>query len=217
MASDSAPGLLLTLEGIDGSGKTTQAERLVAALRRTGAEVVALREPGGTTISERIRALVLDPALDAMSAECELLLMEASRAQLVREVIEPSLARGAIVVCDRFLDSTYAYQHGGRGIEETLVQRANELGCCGVRPRRTVVFDLDPTAALMRTQDMEPDRLEAEGLAFQQRIREAYLRLAHRESARVRVIDAEGDVDEVFARLCACLADLVSLDGALVS
>lgn len=108
-------GAFITLEGVDGSGKSTQAAMLVCRLRESGLEVVSLREPGGTSISEKIRGLLLDPANAEMSDECELLLYEASRAQLVREVVEPALERGAVVVCDRFLDSTHAYQHGARG------------------------------------------------------------------------------------------------------
>ena len=202
-------GTFITLEGIDGCGKTTQAKLLTEAFRRTGAEVVALREPGGTQISEKIRALLLDRANAEMCSECELLLYEASRAQLVREVIEPALARGAIVVCDRFYDSTYAYQHGGRGLDEALVNTCNQLGSCGLAPTCTVVFDLDPTTALLRATKGGADRLEAEGIAFQQRIRDAYLRLAAKEPARVEVVDGTGTPEEVYERLVAALADLI--------
>jgi dTMP kinase len=202
-------GLFITLEGIDGCGKSTQAARLAEALRRSGHEVVSLREPGGTAISEKIRALLLDPANAEMADECELLLYEASRAQLVRQVIEPALARGAIVVCDRFYDSTYGYQHGGRGLDEDLINKCNALGSCGVDPHVTVVFDLAPEVALSRATKGGADRLEGEGLAFQCRIREAYLRLAEREAARVRMVDADGSVDEVYARLVACLSDVL--------
>ena len=202
-------GLFITLEGIDGCGKSTQAARLAEALRRAGHEVVSLREPGGTAISEKIRALLLDPANAEMADECELLLYEASRAQLVRQVIEPALARGAIVVCDRFYDSTYGYQHGGRGLDEDLINKCNALGSCGVDPHVTVVFDLAPEVALSRATKGGADRPEGEGLAFQCRIREAYLRLAEREAARVRMVDADGSVDEVYARLVACLSDVL--------
>lgn len=202
-------GLFITFEGIDGCGKSTQAARLVDALRSAGLEVVSLREPGGTTISEKIRALLLDPANGEMADECELLLYEASRAQLVRQVIEPSLARGAIVVCDRFFDSTYGYQHGGRGLDEDLINTCNALGSCGLDPDVTVIFDLAPEVALSRATKGGADRLEGEGLAFQRRIREAYQRLAERETARVRVVDADGSMDEVYARLVACLSDVL--------
>lgn len=202
----SARGTFITLEGVDGSGKSTQASLLVERLREQRREVVALREPGGTPISEKIRALLLDPENAEMADECELLLYEASRAQLVREVIEPALLRGAIVVCDRFYDSTHAYQHGGRGLSDALVSRANELGCCGLSPDVTLVLDIDPAAALARATAQGVDRLEAEGLAFQQRVRKDYLALAKADPARVRVIDAAGDPELVAGRIDAALA-----------
>lgn len=202
-------GLFITLEGIDGCGKSTQARLLVEALERTGAEIVALREPGGTRISEKIRTILLDPANDEMCDECELLLYEASRAQLVREVIEPALARGAVVVCDRFYDSTFAYQQGGRGLDEALVRSANALGSCGLAPTCTVVVDLAPEVALERATTFGADRLEGEGLAFQQRIREAYLSLAQQEPSRIELIDGEGSPETVYGRLVGALADLL--------
>lgn len=202
----SARGTFITLEGVDGSGKSTQASLLVERLREQRREVVALREPGGTPISEKIRALLLDPENAEMADECELLLYEASRAQLVREVIEPALLRGAIVVCDRFYDSTHAYQHGGRGLSDALVSRANELGCCGLSPDVTLVLDIDPAAALARATAQGADRLEAEGLAFQQRVRKDYLALAKANPARVCVVDAAGDPALVAGRIDAALA-----------
>lgn len=202
----SVRGTFITLEGVDGSGKSTQASLLVERLREQRREVVALREPGGTPVSEKIRALLLDPENAEMADECELLLYEASRAQLVREVIEPALLRGAIVVCDRFYDSTHAYQHGGRGLSDALVSRANELGCCGLSPDVTLVLDIDPAAALARATAQGADRLEAEGLAFQQRVRKDYLALAQADPARVCVIDAAGDPELVAGRIDAALA-----------
>lgn len=209
-------GLFITLEGIDGCGKSTQAARLVEELERRGGEVVALREPGGTAISEKIRALLLDPANAEMADECELLLYEASRAQLVRQVIEPALARGATVVCDRFYDSTYGYQHGGRGLDRELVETCNALGSCGLDPDVTVVFDLPCEVALSRATKGGADRLEGEGLAFQHRIREAYLRLADEQPERVRLVDADGSVEDVYGRLSLCLSDVLpqlAVDG----
>lgn len=204
-----ARGAFVSLEGVDGSGKSTQAAILHDLLAQGGADVVSLREPGGTAISEKVRALVLDPANAEMCDECELLLYEASRAQLVRQVVEPALAAGRVVVCDRFLDSTFAYQAAGRGLDAGLVRRANELGSCGVLPDRTVVFDIDPASALARATRSGADRLERSGLALQERVRAAYLGLAREEPGRVRVIDAAGTVSEVTGRLVACLADLL--------
>ena len=175
-------GAFITLEGVDGAGKSTQAAMLVCRLRESGFEVVSLREPGGTSISEKIRGLLLDPANAEMSDECELLLYEASRAQLVREVVEPALERGAVVVCDRFLDSTHAYQHGARGLPDELVRRANELGSCGVMPDVTLVLDMEPASAFSRATAGGQDRLEAEGQAWN-----------HLESQPWRLREGRGD------------------------
>lgn len=201
-------GVFITLEGADGCGKTTQAALVAAELEARGREVVRLREPGGTAISEKVRALLLDPANAEMVPECELLLYEASRAQLTRQVIEPALARGAVVLCDRYYDSTFAYQAGGRALDDALVRRANALGSCGVSPDRTLVLDLDPAVAYARATAGGADRMEVEGLAFQKRVRAAYLRLAAEEPERVRVVDALGEKDEVADRVLAALADL---------
>ncbi len=203
-----ARGMFITLEGADGCGKSTQAALLAQTLEAAGREVVRLREPGGTPISEKVRALLLDPANAEMVPECELLLYEASRAQLTRQVIEPALARGAVVLCDRYYDSTYAYQAGGRELPDDLVNAANALGSCGVAPDRTVVLDLDPALAYARATAAGADRMEAEGLAFQERVRAAYLRLAAAEPARVRVVDASGKKDEVAARVLGAIGDL---------
>lgn len=202
-------GLFITLEGADGCGKSTQAAILADRIAATGREVVRLREPGGTAVSEKIRALVLDPENSEMAPECELLLFEASRAQLVRQVIEPALARGAVVVCDRFYDSTFAYQAAGRSLAEPTIRAANALGSCGVAPDRTFVLDMDTDAALSRATRDGADRMEAEGVAFQRRVREGYLRLVAEEPRRVRRVDATGTVEEVAGRLADALADLL--------
>lgn len=144
-----------------------------------------------------------------MAPECELLLFEASRAQLVRQVIEPALARGAVVVCDRFYDSTFAYQAAGRSLAEQTIRAANALGSCGVAPDRTLVLDMDTDAALSRATRDGADRMEAEGVAFQRRVREGYLRLVAEEPRRVRRVDATGTVEEVAGRLADALADLL--------
>lgn len=204
-ATRSRPGVFVTLEGIDGCGKSTQVARLVSALESSGREVVALREPGGTNISEKIRALLLDPANGEMSADCELMLYEAARAQLVREVIEPALERGAVVVCDRFYDSTTAYQCVARGLDARLVGIANSLGSCGVAPDVTLVLDIDPEVAFARATAAGADRLEGEGLAFQRAVRAGYLGLASAEPSRVRLVDATGTPEEVFSRVVATL------------
>ncbi len=154
-------------------------------------------------------SLLLDPSNAEMCPECELLLYEASRAQLVRQVISPALERGAVVVCDRFFDSTLAYQEAARGLSSQVVRTANGLGSCGVTPHRTVVLDLDPALAFSRATAGGADRLEAEGLAFQQRVRDGYLRLVGEEPERVRLVDATGTPDEVYSALLGALADVL--------
>mgnify|MGYP002624262294 CR=1 FL=1 len=205
------PGIFITLEGVDGSGKSTQVGLLTDALQAAGYEVVCLREPGGTRLSEKIRLMVLDPGNDDMCDECELLLYEAARAQLVHEVIEPALERGAVVVCDRFFDSTYAYQAFGRGIDKSLVLKANEVGSRGIVPDVTLVFDIDPLEAYERATHEGADRLEGEGTAFQQRVRAGYLDLVRSEPLRVRLIDASGSVEVVRARVLSVLREVMAL------
>ncbi|MEY8437249.1 dTMP kinase [Atopobiaceae bacterium 24-176] len=203
-----ARGTFISLEGIDGSGKTTQAARLAEALELSGREVVRLREPGGTQISEKVRSLLLDPANGAMTASCELLLYEASRAQLVGETIAPALARGAWVVCDRFADSTTAYQRAGRGLASSMVEEANALACGDCVPDATLWLDVEPARGLGRAlAEGAADRIEAEGLAFQERVREGYDDVWRRHPDRVARVDASGGPDEVWARIVAALAE----------
>ncbi|MDO4805806.1 MAG: dTMP kinase [Coriobacteriales bacterium] len=204
-------GLFITLEGVDGCGKTTQANLLVEALEAAGHEVVRVREPGGARLSEKIRLMLLDPGNDDMCDECELLLYEAARAQNVREVILPALERGATVVCDRFYDSTFAYQAYGRGISPDLVAMANRLGSCGLVPNVTLVFDLDPARAYGRAVKDGADRLEGEGTGFQQLVRAGYAQLAKDEPQRVRIVDACGQIATVHARTLDALRDVVEL------
>ena len=207
-------GVFISFEGVDGCGKTTQQTILGQAVEALGREVILLREPGGTPISEKIRNIVLDPANTEMGDRCELLLFEASRAQLVHQTILPALERGAVVICDRYFDSTYAYQAVARGIDEQTVQMANVLGSIGVVPHRTLIFDIDPEVGYERSRKRgEPDRMEVEGLNFQRKIREGYLQLAKDEPARVRVVDASGSVEEVSAQVRAAL-DGLGLDLA---
>ena len=203
-------GLFITLEGVDGCGKSTQGALLADALEAAGREVVRLRDPGSARLSEKIRLMLLDPANDDMCYECELLLYEAARAQMVRDLVEPALARGAIVVCDRYTDSTYAYQAAGRGLSPQTIEAANALGSCGVTPDVTLVFDLAAEEALGRATHEGADRLEGEGMRFQRRVREGYLRLSREQSDRVRLVDAVGTVEVVHARVVEALHDVVS-------
>lgn len=195
-------GRFITFEGGDGCGKSTQIRILSEKLKAAGLEVFELREPGSTTISEKIRELLLDPSNSKMLPRCELLLYEAARAQLVEEVIRPALARGAWVVCDRYADSTYAYQAGGRDLDEDLVIDANALGTGGLWPDLTIVLMLNPEDALERaTAEAAPDRMEQEGVAFQQRVTEAYVQLSKKETERVKIVNAAGSIEEVAARI----------------
>ena len=211
MSSGMPRGLFITFEGIDGSGKTTQVDLLCRRLREAGHQVVLVRDPGGTRISERIREILLDRQLREMAPVTELLLYEAARAQLVAEKVIPALEAGKIVVSDRFFDSTTAYQGYGRGIELDSVRKANELGSLGLTPDLTVYIDVPVQEGLRRLRDQggERDRLESEDSEFVQRVREGYLRLAEEEPERVVVLNGleppEVLADQVWAKLAALL------------
>lgn len=196
----SSRGLFITVEGIDGCGKSTQAALIAAALEAAGRDVLRLREPGGVTISEKIRAILLDPANAEMGDVCELLLYEAARAQLVHQVIRPALAAGKTVVCDRFYDSTTAYQAFADGLDRGMVSQANELAVDGCRPDLTLVFGLPVEDALRRRSGREAeDRLELKGLEFQERVAAGFRAVAADEPERVKLIDAALCVADVFA------------------
>lgn len=200
----SSRGLFITVEGIDGCGKSTQARLIAAALEAAGHDVLRLREPGGVKISEQIRAILLDPANAEMGDVCELLLYEAARAQLVHQVIRPALAASKTVVCDRFYDSTTAYQAFADGLDRNMVSQANELAVDGCRPDLTLVFDLPVEDALRRRSGREAeDRLELKGLEFQERVAAGFRAVAVDEPDRVKLIDAGGSIAEVFSGVAA--------------
>ncbi|HJI97788.1 MAG TPA: dTMP kinase [Collinsella intestinalis] len=200
----SSRGLFITVEGIDGCGKSTQARLIAAALEAAGHDVLRLREPGGVKISEQIRAILLDPANAEMGDACELLLYEAARAQLVHQVIRPALAAGKTVVCDRFYDSTTAYQAFADGLDRNMVSQANELAVDGCRPDLTLVFDLPVEDALRRRSGREAeDRLELKGLEFQERVAAGFRAVAADEPDRVKLIDAGESIAEVFSSVVA--------------
>jgi dTMP kinase len=206
-------GTFLTLEGIEGSGKSTQARRLAEILRRAGTEVLLTREPGGTTLGARLRALLL-AAESPVVPEAELLLYAADRAQHVAETIAPALARGAVVVCDRFLDATLAYQGVARGLGTEAVLALHRRPPLDLRPHRTLLLDLDPETALGRARGRDArggadeGRFEALPLAFHARVREGYLAIAAAEPARVRVVAGSGTEEAVAARLLEQVRDL---------
>jgi dTMP kinase len=202
----SAPGLFISIEGGEGAGKSTVMAALSEALSAQGREVVLTREPGGTPEGEAIRALLLDPA-QHLHPEAELLLMFAARAQLVRKVVRPALARGAAVVSDRFTDASFAYQGGGRGLDMGRIAEL-ERWAAGIRPDLTFLLDVGVAQGLARARSRggEPDRIERERADFFERVRATYLARAAAEPARFRVVDASRPADEVRAAVLAALS-----------
>ena len=189
--------MFFSFEGIDGSGKSTQARLLADALRERGYEVVEVREPGGTDLGERVRALLLDPAA-AIDDRAELLLFSAARAQLVSEVVRPALDRGAVVVADRFYDSSTAYQGGGREVAlPEWLGSLHAFATAGLVPTRTYFVDLDPGEAERRRDGRSADRMESGGIDFYHRVRETYLRLADDDRQRVRRLDARRSIEDL--------------------
>jgi dTMP kinase len=208
-------GFFITLEGVEGSGKTTQTALVADALRLAGHRVTVTREPGGTRAGEAIRAIFLDPAV-SLHAAAELLLVLADRAQHVREKLKPALAAGEIVLSDRYSDSTVAYQGYGRGLELKLLEELNRLASDGTRPDLTIVLDLDVETGLERTRarvlgDVRgPDRFEGEQVEFHRRVREGFLTIARDEPDRVKTIDATAQVADITSRIIAAIAELVA-------
>ncbi len=204
-------GRFITFEGGEGCGKSTQVARLKAALEAEGREVLLTREPGGTWLGERIRALLKDQDADAPCARAELLLFLASRAQLVRNVVRPALARGAWVVSDRFSDSTVAYQGYGRGLPLDVLRIADDFACEGLKPDVTLLLEADPAVAAARMRAREAatrtaaDRIERAGDGFHERLRRGFAELAEAEPARIVRIDANGTEDEVWERIWTSL------------
>jgi dTMP kinase len=205
---------LMSLEGGEGAGKTTVLNALREALLRDGREVVSTREPGGTPLAERIRELLLNPEGERIAAETELLLMFASRAQHVRETVLPALERGAWVISDRFTDSSYAYQGGGRGLDLAFIAEL-ERRVVGIRPGLTLLLDLGVSQGRERTlgRDLYPDRIERERDDFFERVRAGFLARARAEPARVRVIDAAQPASVVAGDAVAILRMFIDRGG----
>jgi dTMP kinase len=201
-------GLFVTIEGIDRSGKSTQARRLAEAL---GDDALLVREPGGTPAGERIRDLLKDPAIE-LEPRSEALLFAAARAELVAAVIRPALDAGKVVISDRYLDSSLAYQGHARGLGEAEVRRVNEWATASLEPDLTVLLRIDPETAAARAG--EADRFEDEGLELQQRVADAYEALAAANPARWKAIDAARDPDAVAADVVALVADARAPSGA---
>lgn len=203
-----ARGRFITFEGGEGVGKSTQIRRLVARLQAQGHEVVATREPGGSPGAEAIRDLVLRGSADRWSPVTETLLMYAARRDHIERVIRPAVDRGAWVVCDRYADSTRAYQGVAGGVDPALISAMEQHVLDGAHPDLTLIFDLDPELGLARAIDRAGAemRFESKGAAFHARLREAFLEIARAEPDRCRVIDASGTPDEVEAAVWAVVA-----------
>jgi len=208
-------GLFVTLEGPEGAGKSTNREYLAERLRACGVDVVLTREPGGTPLAERIRELLLTPADEPMAVDTELLLVFAARAQHLAQVIRPALERGAVVLCDRFTDATYAYQGGGRGLSIERIAQLEAFVQGELRPDLTLIFDLPVEVGLARAAARgRLDRFEQEGLRFFESVRRAYLDRAKAAPSRYRIIDAGQPLNVVQQDVQSLIPDLMGrLDG----
>ncbi|MEA1969192.1 MAG: dTMP kinase [Thermodesulfobacteriota bacterium] len=201
--------MFITLEGIEGSGKTSQVERIARFFNNAGYDTIVTREPGDTDIGKKIRSILLDPENNGISPLCELLLYGADRAQHLFEVVVPSLKAGKIVLCDRFADATAVYQGAARGIEKSLIDKIHEIVVKELKPDLTILFDLDPETGLERTfaavktgQRSETEtRFEQERIEFHEKVRKGYLALAGNEKQRFLIVDASKNKDEVFEQI----------------
>jgi len=207
-------GLFITLEGVEGSGKTSHAARLADSLRARGRIVLLTHEPGGTRAGEAIRAIFLDPAV-SLQVAAELLLVLADRAQHVVEKLKPALARGEVVISDRYADSTTAYQGYGRGFDLKLLGELNRLASDSVTPDLTILLDCPVETGLQRTRERTstalrgPDRFEGADLDFHRRVREGFMSLARSDSARFAVVDSDRPREEVFANIAKLVDELI--------
>lgn len=203
-------GLFITLEGPEGAGKSTNREYLAERLREQGIDVLLTREPGGTPLAERIRELLLDPSDEPMAADTELLLVFAARAQHLQQIIRPALAKGSVVLCDRFTDATYAYQGGGRGLSIERIAQLEQFVQGELRPDLTLIFDLPVEIGLARAAARgRLDRFEQEGRGFFEAVRQAYLQRAEQAPQRYRVLDAGQTLAQVQADIDVLLPSLL--------
>ncbi|MFA5059646.1 MAG: dTMP kinase [Candidatus Omnitrophota bacterium] len=197
-------GIFITFEGFEGSGKSTQAKLLCRYLRRKKMDVLHVREPGGVNISEKVRQILLDVKNKKMTKVCETLLYMAARAQLVEEVILPALRKGKVVVCDRFLDSTLAYQGYGCGVNIELIKMIGRFATQDVSPHLTLLFDIDVKKGLARAGRVK-DRIESRSLDYHNRVRQGYLKIAKQNPKRIRVIDSLASKEEIQKSVCAII------------
>ena len=203
-------GMLITFEGVEGCGKSTQIDRLARHIEAGGRAVLVTREPGGTPIAEAIRNLLLDPANAALCPVAELLLYAAARAQHVDERIRPAIAAGKTVLSDRFADSTRAYQGAGRGLDADLIAALYRIATRGIEPALTIVIDVPAEEGLRRAaHGRDRDRIEREAMAFHERVREGFLRIAEEEPGRVRVVNGLQSIEAVAAEVRALVDALL--------
>jgi dTMP kinase len=198
-------GMFISLEGVEGCGKSTQAELLAKYMVELGYSVVLTREPGGTPIAEQIREILLEPRYANMTDITELLLYLASRAQHVDQLIRPDLAEGKVVICERFSDATFAYQGYARGLDLNLLEQVNRMATGGLAPDLTLLLDLKPEDGLFRKRGDHWDRLESESVDFHNKVRKGYLEIARRFPQRVEVIDANGSIEGVHLCIRKCV------------
>ncbi|MBI2342473.1 MAG: dTMP kinase [Deltaproteobacteria bacterium] len=205
-------GKFITFVGIEGCGKTTQIKLLDEYLRKKGFETVLSREPGGTKIGDKIRAILLDPEHKEMTPLAELFLYEASRAQHVNELINPAVESGKVILCDRFADSSAAYQSAARLLPKDLVDELNNIAIAGIKPDLTVILDIDPEEGLKRAHVRgKPDRFEQEKMDFHERVRNGYLALAKKEPKRFIVINGRKTVEEIHREIILCISSAINL------
>lgn len=205
-------GKFISFEGIEGTGKSTQAKLLQQSLLGLGYEVILTEEPGGTLISLRIREILLSVDHTNMKPLTELLLYNAARAQHIEEVILPALNRGAVVITDRFTDSTFAYQGYGRGIDQDLLKSIDRIATNGLRPDMTMLLDLDVETGLKRNRRInKTDRLELEDVEFHERVRKGYHELAAKEPERIKVLDASGGTGELHIVIAKIISDFMGI------
>lgn len=209
-------GLFITLEGVEGCGKTTQIGLLKDYFVGIGIDALFLREPGGTTLGESIRKVLLDSTTGAIDPMAELFLYEACRAEIVATRIKPALSSGRVVVCDRFTDSTLAYQGHARGLDLAVIENLNEMACAGVKPDVTIVLDCAPSIGLKRANarmggnsENREDRFEQEAITFHEKVRKGFLKIAAKEPERVRVVNAEREIPLIHKDICDIIKGLI--------
>lgn len=213
-------GKFITLEGIEGSGKSTQIVLLANYLKSLGIRMVLTREPGGTLIGDQVRKILLDPANTELDPKAELLLYAASRAQHLKEVILPHLESPGVVLCDRFADATLAYQGYGRKLDIDLIRTLDRIVCAGLKPDVTILLDIDATAGVARARgrnnirglEMEA-RFENEAIAFHERVRQGYLALAKQEPERVRIVEASRSREVIQTEIRKIMGDIIVMSN----